>query len=460
MELDKNGNNGLYIIRDHFSKIVYLHPSKERNAVALATAIFSFAILYSIFDFLISDPGSEFISETIKCLNKWFGIHHHFSLVNRHESNGVEGGNKQALRHVRALICDERIKDRWSDVTVIGWVSFIMNSFDDSESGLPPYTLMFGSESARYFDFPDGSLDVKSAPKFLKQLDTDLQLVRENALRYQKSLVDTRTKSEIPQNQYQRGDFVLLHHSTDRPLPSKLLTAYAGPFEVVGQSKNDVECRHLVTHVIKTFFVGDLKLFYGSDTEALKMSMLDSDQHMIDCFLAYRGDPTKRTSMEFLVRFLDTSEHWLPWSEDLFSTVAYEDFCRSKPPLFPLIFRLNETRRQIATLNKTPITSVKVGDQVFVDLRSYNDLWYQALKLPNCDTLTYVVVYHYLRWHKLNLTLIAHCPIFKEHFTVDHLFVFRYGSVKIFDANTMVLVDSDFVSRFPQVLPLDYSSRR
>jgi hypothetical protein len=24
----------------------------------------------------------------------------------------VEGGNKQVLRHVRALICDERIKDR------------------------------------------------------------------------------------------------------------------------------------------------------------------------------------------------------------------------------------------------------------------------------------------------------------------------------------------------------------
>jgi hypothetical protein len=460
METDKNGNTGLYIIRDHFSKIVYLHPTKERNAIALATALFSFAVTYSVFDFLISDPGSEFTSETIECLNKWFGIHHRFSLVDRHESNGVEGGNKQVLRHVRALICDERIKDRWSDITVIGWITFIMNSFDDSESGMPPYTLMFGSEAARYFDFPSTSLDIKTAPKFLKQLDDDLLIVRENALRYQKALADDRTKSEIPQNMYQRGDYVLFKHPTDRPLPSKLSTAYAGPFEVVGQTKNDVECRHLITHAIKTFYVENLKLFYGTDEEAYKLAMLDSDQYEVDCFVAYRGDPMKRTTMEFLVRFRDSSEHWLPWSEDLFTTVQYEDFCRLKAPLFPLIYRVNESRRQITQLNKTPITSVAPGDQVFVDLRSYNDSWYQALKLPNCDTTTYVVVYNYLRWHKKPFSLVAHCPIFKENFNVDHLFVFRYGSIKIFDESQMILVDADFVSRYPQVLPVDYSTRR
>ena len=129
----------------------------------------------------------------------------------------------------------------------------------------------------------------------------------------------------------------------------------------------------------------------------------------------------KRTTMEFLVRFRDSSEHWLPWSEDLFTTVQYEDFWRLKPPLFPLIYRVNESRRQITQLNKTPITSVAPGDQVFVDLRSYNDSWYQALKLPNCDTTTYVVVYNYLRWHKKPFSLVAHCPIFKENFNVDHL---------------------------------------
>jgi hypothetical protein len=180
----------------------------------------------------------------------------------------------------------------------------------------------------------------------------------------------------------------------------------------------------------------------------------------VDCFLAYRGDPMKRTTMEFLVRFRDSSEHWLPWSEDLFITVQYEDFCRLKPPLFPLIYRVNESRRQINQLNKTPITSVDIGDQVFVDLRSYNDSWYQALKLPNCDTTTYVVVYNYLRWHKKPFAMVVQCPIFKENFVVDHLFVFRYGSVKIFDDKQMILVDSDFVSRYPQVLPVDYSKRR
>ena len=122
LEKDKQGNIGCYVTRDHFTKHIFIYPVKEHNAVNAATAIFLHCVYFAKFDCLISDPGSEFTSEMIKLLNNWFGIHHIFSLVDRHESNGVEGANKQILRHLKSLICDERIRDRWSEPTIIGWV--------------------------------------------------------------------------------------------------------------------------------------------------------------------------------------------------------------------------------------------------------------------------------------------------------------------------------------------------
>ena len=89
-----------------------------------------------------------------------------FSLVDRHESNGVEVANKQILRHVKTLICDKRIKERWSSPSVIGWVTYIINKLDDTESGLSLYEL-FLARTLREME----ALNGKSVPIFLKQLN-------------------------------------------------------------------------------------------------------------------------------------------------------------------------------------------------------------------------------------------------------------------------------------------------
>jgi hypothetical protein len=67
---------------------------------------------FGLYDEVISDPGSDFMSQMVASLNSWFGIRHKVSLVDRHESNGVEGTNKQLLRHLRALVHDERLEGR------------------------------------------------------------------------------------------------------------------------------------------------------------------------------------------------------------------------------------------------------------------------------------------------------------------------------------------------------------
>ena len=427
LEPDKYGMVGVYVVRDHFTKLVFIYPAKEQSAVAAATTLFLYSVYFGCFDYLMDDPGSDFTSETIRELNQWFGIHHRVSLTDRHESNGVEGANKDLLRHIRSLLAETRLKDKWSEPTVLAWCMFIMNKFDDAESGLSPYQLTFGSEAMRHFDFPKGPLASSASSKFLKALDEDLATAQKNSSEFQSKLVAKRTESNTAQNVFQAGDFVLHRLPDDKPLPSKLVGRYAGPYVVLYQRKNDVSCRHCALGHVKEFFVADLKLFTGSTEDALRMAMLDADQYIVDRFLAYKGDPSNRLTVEFLVRFADTTEVWLPWSEDLFATVQYEDFVRAVPELFPLLHRVKESKKLIADINKCPMSDIEAGNIIFLDLRYFGADWYESLPLPEKHLKTYVVEALCVKLNRTRLKAEFNCKTLNRKFLANPMFLHQYG---------------------------------
>jgi hypothetical protein len=256
------------------------------------------------------------MSEVVEHLNKWFGIQHVVSLVDRHQSNGVEGTNKQILRHLKALVMDEKIKNQWSSPTVLPLIQFFLNSTNSSETGIIPFHATFGSQDATYMRFPENLDVVQRSHEYVKLLDENLRTLWDISKKFQQELALKRI-SETPlneQNKYQQpGDFVLFHQSTERPLPNKLTPRFLGPFEVVIQNKNDVQCRDLVKGSIKIFHVEDLKIFHGTKQQAIEAARTDGDQELVSKFLAYRGDPKVRTTVEFEVLFADGDIMWLPF---------------------------------------------------------------------------------------------------------------------------------------------------
>jgi hypothetical protein len=215
--------------------------------------------------------------------------------------------------------------------------------------------------------------------------------------------------------------------------------------------------------VVETFHVSVLKIFHGTRDAAYELALRDQDQHVIQAIIGYKGDPMKRTSMSFLVRFADNDEVWLPWSRDLFDSIPYESFCRSRPPLFPLIFSEAFAQAEIQKIKRANIVAVQPGDSVYVDLRCYGAPFYDSLGLPDAHTTrTYVVVYEYTKWsvrtHKRQID--ARCPVFDELWPrLDNYFVRSYGSCKVFDATTMVLIDAAFCVQHPSVLPAQHAPR-
>ena len=59
------------------------------------------------------------------------------------------------------------------------------------------------------------------------------------------------TPTALTQNTYQPGDFVLLRHDPLKPKPAKLLPPWKGPYVVLSQDKNDVECKHMTQRTVQ-----------------------------------------------------------------------------------------------------------------------------------------------------------------------------------------------------------------
>jgi hypothetical protein len=449
---DKFGNSYIDVIVVFGTKFTVLYPKSEHSGQSIATSIFQFLCTYGLYDSLVSDPGSDLMSEVVEHLNKWFGIQHVVSLVDRHQSNGVEGTNKQILRHLKSLVMDEKIKNQWSSPTVLPLIQFFLNSTHSSETGVIPFHATFGSQDATYMRLPENLDAVKKTHEFVKLLDKNLQILWDISKKFQSDLALKRV-SETPvekQNKYQPGDFVLFHQSTERPLPNKLTPRFLGPYEVVIQNKNDVQCRDLVKGSIKIFHVEDLKIFHGTKQQAIEAARTDGDQELVERFLAYRGDPKVRTTVEFEVLFADGDIVWLPFSEDLFAMVQYEEFCSSTPGLWTMIFRTDVLRKIISQTNKLPITRVRPKDEVFVDIRVYGEVWYTSIGLPDQFHIKYVVKWKYLSWsNKLQTKILVSCPMMGPDFSIDHSTVLNWGSTKLFNDNLMQLVTAEMMVKFP-----------
>ena len=90
-----------------------------------------------------SDPGSDLMAEVVQKIAEWTGIRRVISLVDRPESNGVEGMTKQILRHLRTLVHDLRVPKKWSDPTILSQGFFAVVN---SGTGVRPLEYLVGED--------------------------------------------------------------------------------------------------------------------------------------------------------------------------------------------------------------------------------------------------------------------------------------------------------------------------
>ena len=234
---DEDGNCAAIVIVNLKTKHVMIYPAKFYDAETAAAAIFVYITRYGLFDEIISDPGSNFLSDSVSKVNAWLGIRHKLSLVDVHESNGVERTNQEILKLLRTLCNDERIRTQWSKPWVLGLVEYQLNSRVSTETQHSALELTFGTADLKYFHSPDTLSPDSVSNEFLKQLNATLATVRDLTHKYQENLIAERKSDNPPEdkvNQFQPGDLVLydtLYDPCKFRVP-KLNSRHKGPFEV------------------------------------------------------------------------------------------------------------------------------------------------------------------------------------------------------------------------------------
>ena len=447
---DKFGNLYIDIIVNHTTKLAKLYAKSDKSAVSTATSLFQYMCAYGLFDVLMTDPGSDFKSEVVGHLTRWFGMDHMFSLVDRHESCGVEGTGKQVSRHVRVLTQEERIKDEWSSPTVLPLIEYLVNSHVSSETGIVPLEATFGSQDAIYLKMPEGLDPKERTHEFVRRLDENLQHLRAVSKQFQDKLVLERTISTPveTQNRYQAGDFVLFERDKSVPRPNKLSPDFLGPFEVISQNKNDVTTRNLVYGNVRDYHVERLKPFFGSREDAVDLAKRDTDQFDVDCIIAYKGDPETRTTMEFFVSFKSGDSVWLPYSQDIFQMVQFEEFCNNTPGLYFLQYShaVAETRKKL--VNKQPITSLQPGETIYVDIRTWGEVWYQTLGLPDMFNTRYVDKWEITGWKKEPLSLFGRSLTYGQFYILNHAGVLKWGRWRELE-DGMIVLTAEMLELYP-----------
>jgi len=383
------------------------------------------------------------MSDAVKQFNNLMGIRHKVSLVGRHESNGCESLGGQFIRHLRTLVNDKRIVDRWSDKTVLSLINFSLCSHATPENGdFTPFQLKYGTQDAEYFRLPANLTPGAQATELIRRLDEDLQTIRQISKELQERIVIERKKNDEPQAHYEVGDFVLWNPREKQSdfKSSKLGPLWFGPYEVISQRNNDVTMKHMCVHTVEVQHMSRLKPFIASREEAIEKAKLDYNQFDIESIRYFTGNPHLRSSMMINVAFAYegvTEYKMLPYEANIDKTQQFDEYINRIPYLFPLRFLASEAKKEISRIKRQRITRMVPGDVVYLNLRYFDgetNAWFDDLDLPDKDK-TYYVRVRVTKWtNNRHNELEAHCQVFNCNVRLNN-----------YDAQAVISTEEEFV---------------
>ena len=136
----------------------------------------------------------------------------------------------------------------------------------------------------------------------------------------------------------------------------------------------------------------------------------------------------------------------------MFQTQKVEDYIRSKPELFILIFNGKLAKSYKATTNRTPLNEIKVGHISYVDLRYFGFSWFEALGLPNCDTHNYVVKLIVTETLNNNKKFLFTVPdLDKINYTADPYFFSAWAYRTEINPDNDILLTKDLKKKYPRL---------
>ena len=324
LQEDDYGCHSVVVIVDNFSRFIDLYPVKAINAETACDALLQFSGRFGTPLRFCTDSGSSFDNEMIKALTERLGVEHTLTAAYSKEQNGiVERQNKEVLRHLRNILFDKRLHNKWSKCLPL--VQRIINNSVNSSTGLTPAEVVFPNGIVM-----DRDLLREAHPMYMSSYIRELQEAQglvialcEQNLRAK----DTEHLGNYSQERtvFENGSYVLVehrHNALRRGPRSKLLPFLRGPLLVKGHDlKGMYNLQDLISQNILKFHVSKLRHFhYDQNTlQPLEAAVTDiPDEFVVQSCLDMKGNPRgKKAQLSFKVRWAGygpEDDTWEPWS--------------------------------------------------------------------------------------------------------------------------------------------------
>ena len=106
----------------------------------------------------------------------------------------------EVIRHLSALVQDERLAERWSEQDIISSLRFILNTTPLSErGGYAAYDLKYGVHDQPYF-LLGHTKSKKVFSKVMQKMTDSMQMIRDMSKAYQLDLAKKRGLGETEYN--------------------------------------------------------------------------------------------------------------------------------------------------------------------------------------------------------------------------------------------------------------------
>lgn len=234
LPITQTANTYIFTAVDMFSKFLYTVPLLNSDSITVSSAIFQLVCTFGVCNCIISDRGSEFISQCTDHLCKVLDIQQNFTPSYIHHCLGLCERTHRTL--AERLTPYVKKGTQWD--TILPAITFSFNISPNDSTKYSPYEVVYGFRpkfplSASKLGIDLTTLHVDYHSYMTQQID-QLTIIRDaacdNAEAAKKVMTERKNKSANPLN-ISAGDFVYMLKDGVGP-GRKLQPKYAGPFVV------------------------------------------------------------------------------------------------------------------------------------------------------------------------------------------------------------------------------------
>ena len=234
----ENGNIYILVIGDYFTKFIDAFPMPNMEAETVAEILVTkFLLKYGIPRIILSDQGSQFMSNLFKKMLTLFDIHQVRTSGFRPQVDGFIERSNFTIENMLAMCVAKNQKD-WD-----AHLPYVMSAYRNTiqkSTGFSPNFLMFGREIEMPLDLIIGRPKDPHIPtenEYAQQLREKLEGAHEIARKNLKMAAVSQKRYynvKVKESGLKKGDRVWVHFPTKKTgLSPKLTCKWQGPFTVL-----------------------------------------------------------------------------------------------------------------------------------------------------------------------------------------------------------------------------------